>query len=156
MKDHWSVDWKDYYEILQVIPEAEPEVIEGAYKKLAAKYHPDNKRTGDADRFKVIHEAHEILTHPGRKKKYDAAYREHLANTEQHPTISEDHRREKMPPAVRTPAPSKNLGIFCSIGSCFGVIDENGLCSVCGKAYIRESQRKIKEEPKKPMIDKDI
>jgi len=36
------------------------------------------------------------------------------------------------------------------------VIDENGLCSVCGKAYVEESQRKIKEEPKKPTIDKDI
>jgi DnaJ-class molecular chaperone len=68
MKDSWPVDWKDYYEILQVIPEAEPEVIEGAYKKLAAKYHPDNKGTGDADRFRAIHEAHEILTHPGKKR----------------------------------------------------------------------------------------
>jgi DnaJ-class molecular chaperone len=156
MKDSWPIDWKDYYEILQVIPEAEPEVIEGAYKKLAAKYHPDNKRTGDADRFKTIHEAHEILTHPGRRKEYDAAYRARLTNRDRFPAIPEDRRREKRPPAVRTPVSSKNFGIFCSIGSCFGVIDENGLCSVCGKAYVQESQRKIKEEPKKPMIDKDI
>jgi hypothetical protein len=28
MKDSWAISWKDYYEILQVIPEAEPEVIE--------------------------------------------------------------------------------------------------------------------------------
>ena len=156
MKNSWPVGWKDYYEILQVIPEAEPEVIEGAYKRLAAKYHPDNKTTGDANRFTAIHEAHEILTHPGKRNEYDATYRERRANRSRGPTIPEDRRREKRPPAVRTPAPSKNFGIFCSIGSCFGVIDENGLCSVCGKAYAEESQRKIKEEPKKPLVDKDI
>ncbi len=115
MKDSWPIDWKDYYEILQVIPDAEPEVIEGAYKRLAAKYHPDNKRTGDANRFKAIHEAHEILTHPGKRNEYDATYRERRANRGWGPTISGDRRKEQRPRAVRTPAPSKYFGTFCSI-----------------------------------------
>jgi len=156
MKDPWQVEWRDYYTILQVIPEAEPEAIKGVYKKLAAKYHPDNKKTGDADRFKSIHEAHEILTHPVRKGEYDAAYRERLKNRDQRLINTEDHRGERSPRPGGPPAPSKNFGIFCSIGSCFGILDENGACSVCGKAYIQESRRKIREEPEKPMIDKDI
>jgi len=32
---------KDYYKILQVAPDASPEVIQMAYKALAKKYHPD-------------------------------------------------------------------------------------------------------------------
>jgi len=156
MKAPWQVEWKDYYTILQVIPEAEPEAIEGVYKKLAAKYHPDNKKTGDADRFKLIHEAHEILTHPVRKGEYDAAYRERSKNRAQRPLTTEDCRGEKDPRPVRSPASSKKFGIFCGIGSCFGVVDENGVCSVCGQAYIQESRRKIREEPQKPRIDKDI
>lgn len=32
-------EFEGYYEILQVSPFGEPEVIEGAYKKLAQKYH---------------------------------------------------------------------------------------------------------------------
>ena len=156
MKASWQVEWQDYYRILQLIPEAEPEAIEGVYKKLAAKYHPDNKKTGDADRFKLIHEAHEILAHPVRKKEYDAAYRERFKDRDQRPINPEDRRGEKSPHPVGPPAPSKNSGKFCGIGSCFGILDENGVCSVCGKAYIQESRRKIREEPEKPMIDKDI
>ena len=69
----WQIKWKDYYEALQVVHEAESQVIEGAYKKLVAKYHPDNKKTGNADKFRLIHEAHEILANPVRKKEYDVA-----------------------------------------------------------------------------------
>ena len=156
MKDPWQVEWRDYYRILQVIPEAEPEATEGVYKKLAAKYHPDNKKTGDADRFKLIHEAHEILAYPVRKKEYDAAYRERLKNKDRRPINTEDRRGEKSPRPIGMPASPKNFGVFCSIGSCLGILDENGVCSVCGKAYIQESRRNIREEPEKPMIDKDI
>jgi len=156
MNDPWQVEWKDYYRILQLIPEAEPEAIEGVYKKLAAKYHPDNKKTGDADRFKLIHEAHEILTHPARKREYDAAYKKRLKNRSQRSITTEDRRGEKSSRPVGTLVSSKNFGVFCSIGSCFGMINEKGECSVCGKAYIQESRRKIREEPDKPMIDKDI
>ena len=165
MKNSWQVGWKDYYEILQVIPGAEPEVIDGAYKKLAAKYHPDNEKTGDVDKFRLIHEAHEILSNAARKKEYDAAYQERLKNSDQCRTLGEISRKEKSPRPARAPASPGNFGgedtnfakkKFCSIGSCFGMIDEKGVCSVCGKAYIQESQRKIKEKPEKPIIDKDI
>jgi DnaJ-class molecular chaperone len=156
MKDRWQMEWRDYYTILQMIPEAEPEAIEGVYKKLAAKYHPDNRKTGDADRFRLIHEAYEILTHPMRKREYDAAYKERLKNRDRSPISTGDRRGEKSARPVRTPAPSKNFGVFCSIGSCFGMINEKGECSVCGKAYSQEAKRKIQEVPQKPTIDRDL
>jgi molecular chaperone DnaJ len=37
---------RDYYEVLQVSPDADPEVIEKAYRVLARKRHPD-ARAGD-------------------------------------------------------------------------------------------------------------
>ncbi len=64
---------EDYYEILQVHPLAEPEVIEAAYKKLAQKYHPDvNRATTAAAKMKKINEAHEILSDFPRRREYDA------------------------------------------------------------------------------------
>lgn len=165
MKNPWQIHWKDYYEVLQIIPEAESEVIEGAYKRLAAKYHPDNKKTGDADGFRLIREAHEILANPVRKKEYDAVYQERLKNKDQCQIISESKREENGTCPVRT-SPSTETSaaedldfserIFCSDGFCAGVINEKGVCTVCGKAYVRESQRQMQEQPEKRIIDKDI
>lgn len=48
---------RNYYEILQVTADAEPEVIEAAYKRLAFKYHPD-RNPGSADgRMRELNEA---------------------------------------------------------------------------------------------------
>ncbi|MGC4056036.1 MAG: DnaJ domain-containing protein [Paludibaculum sp.] len=41
----------NYYDLLQIHPKAEPETIQRVYKIFAARYHPDNLETGDADRF---------------------------------------------------------------------------------------------------------
>jgi formylglycine-generating enzyme required for sulfatase activity/curved DNA-binding protein CbpA len=62
------------YEILQVRPDASPEVIKAAYKSLAAKYHPDRDSTPEAARqFAEIQKAYEILSDPGRRRAYDAS-----------------------------------------------------------------------------------
>ena len=47
----------DYYELLQISPNAEPETIHRVYRLLAQRFHPDNKETGDARRFRTIHDA---------------------------------------------------------------------------------------------------
>ena len=39
--EQYEINWKNYYEILQVSPNAEPSVIAAVYKKLAQQYHPD-------------------------------------------------------------------------------------------------------------------
>ncbi len=62
---------KDYYEILQVHPQAGPEVIEAAWRKLARRYHPDVNKYPDAEeRMKEINIAYEILSNPEKRKQY--------------------------------------------------------------------------------------
>lgn len=63
---------QDYYAILQVDPKAEPEVIQAAYRRLAAKYHPD--AGGDEERMKRINEAWDVLGDPQRRRAYDRWY----------------------------------------------------------------------------------
>lgn len=63
----------DYYRILQVHPGAEREVIDAAYRRLAAKYHPDvNHASNAAERMKQINAAYEVLSDPVKRAAYDA------------------------------------------------------------------------------------
>jgi curved DNA-binding protein CbpA len=65
---------KDYYDVLQVSPDAEPEVVEAAYKRLARKYHPDvNRDAMAAGRMRELNEAYEVLSDCGRRAEYDTA-----------------------------------------------------------------------------------
>jgi len=64
----------DYYEDLQISANAEPETVHRVYRLLAPRYHPDNKETGDEDRFRAITEAYRVLSDPERRAQYDAVY----------------------------------------------------------------------------------
>ncbi|MGD0939381.1 MAG: J domain-containing protein [Terracidiphilus sp.] len=66
------MDLPNYYEFLQISPNAEAETIHRVYKFLAARLHPDNPETGDADKFFLLKQAYDVLSHPGRRAKYDA------------------------------------------------------------------------------------
>jgi curved DNA-binding protein CbpA len=62
----------DYYAILQVHPQADREVISAAYRRLAAKYHPDVSASPDtAEKMKLLNEAYEVLSDPARRAAYD-------------------------------------------------------------------------------------
>jgi curved DNA-binding protein CbpA len=61
----------DFYEVLQVHPSAEPEVIRAAYRILARKYHPDHG--GDARRMIELNDAWDVLGDPARRSAYDAS-----------------------------------------------------------------------------------
>jgi curved DNA-binding protein len=67
------MDYKDYYEILGVSPDAEKKVIQQTFRKLARKYHPDlnpgNKES--EEKFKTINEAYQVLSDAEKRKKYD-------------------------------------------------------------------------------------
>lgn len=65
----------DYYRVLQVDPEAEHEIIEAAYRRLAKMYHPDVHKERDATaRMQRINEAYEALRDPVRRRSYDLAH----------------------------------------------------------------------------------
>lgn len=61
----------DYYEILQVSRNADAEAIHRVFHVLAQRYHPDNKTTGNQDKFRQVVDAHSLLTHPERRAAYD-------------------------------------------------------------------------------------
>ena len=63
---------RDYYEVLGLDKNASESDIKRAYRKLAAQYHPDvNHEEGAEARFKEINEAHEILSDPDKRSRYD-------------------------------------------------------------------------------------
>ena len=63
----------DLYELLQISPYAGSETIHRIYRFLAARYHPDNPTTGNADMFHKVKTAYDVLSNPERRAKYDAA-----------------------------------------------------------------------------------
>ncbi|PLW82355.1 DNA-binding protein [Kineobactrum sediminis] len=66
------MEFKDYYKILGIEPDAELKDIKSAYRKLARKYHPDmNPGPESEEKFKEVVEAWEALKDPGRRAEYD-------------------------------------------------------------------------------------
>jgi curved DNA-binding protein CbpA len=67
--DHGGLD---PYRTLQVVPEADDEVIAAAYRRLARKYHPDVAAGGDAAaRMAAINAAWELIGDPSRRAAFD-------------------------------------------------------------------------------------
>jgi len=66
------MEFKDYYKILGVEPDADLKAIKSAYRKLARKYHPDVSAEKDAEnRFKDIAEAYAALKDSDKRAEYD-------------------------------------------------------------------------------------
>lgn len=61
----------DYYELMQISPNAEFETIQRVYRMLAARWHPDNPETGDADKFHMLQTAHNVLAKAESRATYD-------------------------------------------------------------------------------------
>ena len=62
----------DLYRVLELTHTATPADIRSAYRRLAKKYHPDVSALPDAHaRFIAITEAHEVLSDPLARGRYD-------------------------------------------------------------------------------------
>ena len=63
----------DYYKTLGLKRNASEKEIKTAFRKLARKHHPDvNPGDKNAEqRFKDINRAHEVLSDPKKRAKYD-------------------------------------------------------------------------------------
>ena len=62
---------RDLYETLGINKSASKDEIKSAYRKLAKKYHPDNHETGNAEKFKEVQEAYDILYDDQKRSAYD-------------------------------------------------------------------------------------
>lgn len=111
-------DAPDPYKVLQVDSEAEDEVIQAAYRRLAQKYHPD-RSTGQAaiDRMVAINAAWETIGDPKRRASFDQARTAAAAQTPP-PTQPEPSRangggpsssarRPSDPPTAGAPPPTQ-------------------------------------------------
>ena len=100
---------KDYYRILQIVPEAGEAEVKKAYRRLATQYHPDHNPAPDSNAvFQEINEAYQIIGDARQRQVYDllrqypeelaaytapplrrppAAYRRHLAHLDLRPYV---------------------------------------------------------------------
>lgn len=67
----------DYYETLEISPNANSDTIDRVFRYLAQRYHPDNLKTGDHLRFSEVVQAHEILRDPEKRAQYDLNHKRH-------------------------------------------------------------------------------
>jgi curved DNA-binding protein len=66
------MEFKDYYDTLDVKRDAAQDEIKRAYRKLARKYHPDISKEPNAEEsFKQVGEAYEVLKDPEKRVAYD-------------------------------------------------------------------------------------
>lgn len=68
-----SVEFKNYYDVLGVAPNASDADIKKAFRKLGRTYHPDvaKDKLNAENKFKEINEANEVLSDPEKRREYD-------------------------------------------------------------------------------------
>jgi curved DNA-binding protein CbpA len=67
----------DYYDVLQVSPNADVDTIRRIFRHLAKKCHPDLPGGGNPEQFLQILKAHELLTDTEKRSAYDLRYQEY-------------------------------------------------------------------------------
>ena len=96
----------DPYKVLQVHPDAEPEVIRAAYRTLALKYHPDVS-AGSHDRMAALNHAWGILRNASTRAAYDQA----RAEAQRTPAMPKSEApRPEASYAMSTPMPTTPPG----------------------------------------------
>lgn len=73
-------EFVDFYELMQISPNAEAETIQRVFRMLAGRHHPDNPETGDEEKFLRLNQAFNILSNPEARGAYDMQY--HLRNVQ--------------------------------------------------------------------------
>jgi hypothetical protein len=63
----------DYYEFLQISPNADSDTIHRVYRFLATRLHPDNPQSGDGEMFHRLKTAYDVLSNPTTRAEYDAS-----------------------------------------------------------------------------------
>jgi curved DNA-binding protein CbpA len=91
----------DYYEALQISPNADQETVYRVYRVQAQRFHPDNQETGNAEAFRVIADAYQALSDPKKRAEYDIQHRnshhqikrEEFEQSTSTSTLADEHRK---------------------------------------------------------------
>jgi hypothetical protein len=91
----------DCYETMQLSPNADAETISRVYRLLASRYHPDNRETGNSDKFLRLSEAYRILSDPEKRARYDTGFRQGERRKRIDGSSRQGRRKgDKLPPSV--------------------------------------------------------
>jgi curved DNA-binding protein len=85
----------DHYEALQISPNADQETVHRVYRVQAQRFHPDNQETGDAQMFRRVSDAYQVLSDPQKRAQYDAGHRPAARQTFDEPsaTLADEHKK---------------------------------------------------------------
>jgi len=75
-----TASFRDYYETLQLNPNAEEETINRVFRILVKRYHPDNRDSGNTKKFNEVMDAYRILSDPEKRAAYDVKYDQNRAS----------------------------------------------------------------------------
>ena len=68
----------NYYQVLQVNPQATQQEIKQSYRRLAKQFHPDSQKSQNTDRIIALNAAYEVLGNSHSRRSYD---RQQLSQT---------------------------------------------------------------------------
>ena len=74
-----TAGFRDYYETLQLNPNADEETINRVFRILVKRYHPDNRDSGNTKKFNEVMDAYRILSDPEKRAAYDVKYDQNRA-----------------------------------------------------------------------------
>ena len=122
------------YEILSVENNADQFKIRKAYLKLCLKYHPD--KGGDAEEFKKLNAAYELLSDDTRRHEYDIELSRTKSSPEPTPQAAESSYDSSSVPTSR-PAGNRHARTTSSVRCKFGI---NCTRPDCFRAHPRASR----------------
>lgn len=100
----------DPYRVLQVLPTAEQEVINAAYRALALKYHPDRDPSPTAARrMTLLNEAYALVRDPVARGVHDRAQRKSAWSSVSGGAASAPHTTASVPPPPRSASAGTRL-----------------------------------------------
>ncbi|MQF67631.1 J domain-containing protein [SAR202 cluster bacterium AD-802-F09_MRT_200m] len=95
-----------YYELLQVSPSADLEIITGAYRALIRRHHPDRNPSPSAEATtKRLNEAWEVLSDPAKRAEYDRQFAAGSSSRPVPPPRPPNRPTQETPPPNRPPPP---------------------------------------------------